>query len=216
MPLERRQALLAMAEQHDFVIIEDDYESENRFEGEPVPTLKSLDQNDRVIYVGSLSKTLAPGLRLGYVVAPAEIVRELRGVRRLNLRHPSAYMQRAFALFLSLGHHDSLLRRLSSAHRERAELLTAALDRHLPQLGYVPISGGSSCWLSGPDWLDAEALADEAKRLGVLIEPGAVFFDDPAALKNVFRLGFASIRADHIEPGIETLAEALATLQRSR
>ncbi|MCB1905728.1 MAG: PLP-dependent aminotransferase family protein [Rhodocyclaceae bacterium] len=216
MPIERRQKLLEAAEEHDFVIIEDDYESENRFEGEPIPTLKSLDQNHRVIYVGSLSKTLAPGLRLGYVVAPAELVRELRGVRRLNLRHPNAYMQRAFALFLSLGHHDSLLRRLSSAHRERAELLAAALDRHLPQVDYVPVSGGSSCWLTAPDWLDADELAREAKRRGVLLEPGAVFFDDRCPPGNVFRLGFASIRADHIEPGISALAEAYSALQKSR
>ncbi|MCB1929604.1 MAG: PLP-dependent aminotransferase family protein [Rhodocyclaceae bacterium] len=213
MPVARREALLAQAEAGDFVIIEDDYESENRFEGEPVPTLKSLDRNHRVIYVGSLSKTLAPGLRLGYVVAPPALVRELRGVRRLNLRHPTAYMQRAFALFLSLGHHDSLLRRLSAAHHERAELLSRALAQHIPQLTHVPISGGSSCWVTGPDWLDADALCHEAEQRGVLIEPGAVFFSERTPARNAFRLGFASIRADRIEPGIQALAEAFHAIQ---
>ncbi|MBR0565439.1 PLP-dependent aminotransferase family protein [Azoarcus sp. L1K30] len=212
MPLERREALLKMAEQSDFIIIEDDYDSENPFEGEPLPALKSLDRSNRVIYIGSLSKSLAPGMRLGYVVGPAELIGELRGVRRLNLRHPAAYMQRAFAIFLSLGHHDSLLRRLSTAHHERAAALTAALARHLPQFRHVPIAGGSSCWVEGPDWLDAGALAEAALAHGILIEPGSVFFTAEPPPKNCFRLGFSSIAAEKVEPGIKALAEVVKDL----
>ena len=215
MPRERREALLRKAEEADFVLIEDDYESENPIEGEPIPALKSLDRNDRVIYVGSLSKSLAPGLRIGYVVGPAELIRELRGIRRLNLRHPTAFMQRAFALFLSLGHHDSLLRRLSAAHQERAQAVAAALARHLPEMRPVPISGGSSCWVEGPAWLDAAELADEAEKKGVLIEPGAVFFGPGRPVRNCFRLGFASIAPARVEPGIELLAEAFHVLEKS-
>lgn len=213
MPMARREALLGMAEASDFVLIEDDYDSENPFEGEPMPALKSLDRNDRVIYVGSLSKSLAPGLRIGYVVGPAELIRELRGIRRLNLRHPTAFMQRAFALFLSLGHHDALLRRLSAAHRERARSLAAALDRHLPEVRHVPISGGSACWVEGPAWLDAGELAREAESLGVLIEPGSVFFSADPPPRNCFRLGFSSISQERIEPGIRLLAQAFARLR---
>ncbi|AWI80720.1 MAG: 2-aminoadipate aminotransferase [Betaproteobacteria bacterium HGW-Betaproteobacteria-13] len=215
MPLERREALLKMAEASDFIIIEDDYDSENPFEGEPLPALKSLDCNNRVIYVGSLSKSLAPGMRLGYVVGPAELIRELRGVRRLNLRHPAAYMQRAFAIFLSLGHHDSLLRRLSAAHNERACALSAALSRHLPDFRHVPISGGSSCWVAGPAWLDANELADEALKHGILIETGSVFFTSDSPPANYFRLGFSSIAAERIEAGIKSLAEVVSHLRPS-
>jgi GntR family transcriptional regulator/MocR family aminotransferase len=216
MPRERREALLRKAEEADFVLIEDDYESENPAEGEPIPALKSLDRNDRVIYVGSLSKSLAPGLRIGYVVGPAELIRELRGIRRLNLRHPTAFMQRAFALFLSLGHHDSLLRRLSAAHDERARAVAAALARHLPEMRPVPISGGSSCWVEGPAWLDAGELAEEAEKRGVLIEPGAVFFGPGTPVRNCFRLGFASIALARVEPGIEILAEVFHALEDAR
>lgn len=214
MPMERREALLRKAEREDFVIIEDDYESENRLAGEPAPTLKSLDRANRVIYVGSLSKSLAPGLRLGYVVGPTELIREIRGIRRLNLRHPSAYMQRAFALFLSLGHHNALLRRLSSAHHERSQAVSTALDRHLPEFHHVPISGGSSCWVEGPEKLDAVDLAHAAETRGVLIEPGSVFFMSDTPPRNHFRLGFSSIAADRIEPGVERLAEAFHSLAR--
>lgn len=212
MSMARREALLEMAEAADFVLIEDDYESETRFEGEATPTLKSLDRSDRVIYVGSLTKTLAPGLRLGYVVGPAELITELRGIRRLNLRHPTAYMQRAFALFLSLGHYDALLRRLSAAHRERAQSLIDALARHMPEVRPVPILGGASCWVEGPAWLDAGELARRAEASGVLIEPGDVFFMSADPPRNCFRLGYSSIPKDRIEPGIRLLAEVMRTL----
>ena len=119
----------ALADEEDFIIIEDDYESENRFDGDPTPALKSLDRSDRVIYIGSLSKTLAPGLRMGYVVGPVPLIAELRALRRLMLRHPASYIQRAFALFLSLGHYDALLRRLAAAQRERAGLVIEGMSR---------------------------------------------------------------------------------------
>ncbi|WP_199055027.1 PLP-dependent aminotransferase family protein [Aquitalea sp. ASV15] len=215
MPLNRRQALLQKAEESDFILIEDDYESESRFQGDLTPTLKSLDRHHRVIYVGSLSKNLAPGLRIGYIVGPAPLIAELRGVRRLMLRHPSAYIQRAFSLFLSLGHYDAHQRRLSAAYRERAKVLGDALARYLPDLHPVPISGGASCWLRGPDWLDVETLCRRAEEKGVLIEPGNVFFMQDTMQHNHFRLGFSSIPIEKIEPGIRLLAEAMHELRPS-
>jgi GntR family transcriptional regulator/MocR family aminotransferase len=209
MPLARRNGLLAAVEKTDAIVIEDDYESENRFEGEPTPALKSLDRNDRVIYVGSLSKTFAPGLRVGYIVGPAELIRELRALRRLALRHPSAYIQRAFSLFLSLGHYDALMRRLRGIYRERAAVLSDALATHLPHARFVPIAGGASCWVVGPSWLDASELARQAAPLGVLIEPGDVFFMSEAAGRNTFRLGYSSIPAERIDAGIRVLGEVM-------
>jgi GntR family transcriptional regulator / MocR family aminotransferase len=213
MPIARRRALLELAQQHDFVIIEDDYESENTFSGTPHPALKSLDTADRVIYVGSLSKTFAPGLRLGYVVGPQELVRELRALRRLMIRHPSAYIQRAFATFLALGHHDALLRRLAHAYKERARALMAALDAHLPEVRYVPIGGGASCWVQGPPWLDAARLADAAREAGILIEPGGVFFADETEHSPWFRMGFSAIKLEKIEPGVRALAQVVRQLR---
>lgn len=213
MPLERREALLGLAEEADLVLIEDDYESENTYSGTPTPALKSLDRSDRVIYIGSLSKTLAPGLRQGYIVGPPELIQEARALRRLMLRHPSAFIQRAFALFLSLGHHDSLLRRFSAAYRERAQTLSEAIARHLPETTHVPISGGSSCWVKGPPWLNARELGKAAAQRGVLIdEPGDVFFMSEQPPLNYFRLGFTSISADKIDEGVRQLSEAMREL----
>lgn len=213
MPLARRHALLDSATQHDFVLIEDDYESENNFAGMPHPALKSLDTHDRVIYIGSLSKSFAPGLRLGYIVASRELVRELRALRRLMVRHPTAYVQRTFATFLALGHHDALLRRLAHAYRLRAQALAAALDAYLPEVRYVPVGGGASCWVEGPPWLDAMQLARDAEARGILIEPGDVFFMEDAPQSGCFRLGFSAIRVEKIDEGIRQLADVLR-LQR--
>ncbi|MCO5399086.1 PLP-dependent aminotransferase family protein [Ralstonia soli] len=213
MPIERRRALLDRATQHDFVIIEDDYESENTFSGTPHPALKSLDKADRVIYVGSLSKTFAPGLRLGYVVGPRELIRELRALRRLMVRHPVAYIQRAFATFLALGHHDALLRRLAHAYSERSQALMAALANHLPEVRYVQVTGGASCWVEGPPWLDAARLAADAQAASVLIEPGNVFFMNDDEGRRYFRMGFSAIPLDKIEPGVRALAQCVRAQQ---
>ena len=216
LPLARREALLSLAEQSDLVIIEDDYESENRSDGDSIPALKSLDRSNRVIYVGSLSKSLAPGLRVGYVVAAPELIAELRALRRLMLRHPSAFIQRAFALYLSLGHHDSQLRRLALAHSERYPALLDALARHAPQCSVAKASGGGSCWVRLPDGIDPAELADRAADQGVLIEPGDVFFmaEDPPA--GYIRLGYQSINVAEIEPGIRVLGQVLTELEVER
>jgi GntR family transcriptional regulator/MocR family aminotransferase len=212
MSLARREAMLGLAADHDFVLIEDDYESETGFGSAPNPALKSLDRHDRVIYVGSLSKAFAPGLRVGYIVGPKALICELRALRRLMVRHPSAFIQRSFALFLSLGHYDSLLRRLSAAYRERMQALQAALAKYLPQASVVPATGGASCWVTGPGWLDARSLASAAAERGVLIEPGDVFFMSDRPPKRHFRLGISSIAAERIEAGVRELAGAMRAL----
>ncbi len=206
MPLARRRALLELAARHDIVLIEDDYESETNYLDCPTPALKSLDRDQRVLYIGSLSKTLAPGLRLGYIVGPAALIHEARALRRLMLRHPPANNQRIVALFLSLGHHEALLRRLAHVLKDRAAEVRRALARHLPDLTIAPSSGGSSLWLRGPETLDCQALAASARERGVLIEPGEVFFNAARPPRNFFRLGFSSIAAVRIEPGIAELA----------
>jgi GntR family transcriptional regulator/MocR family aminotransferase len=206
LPPDRRRALMALAQERDLLIVEDDYEIETSFSGRPEPALKSQDADGRVLYVGSLSKTLSPGLRLGYMVAPEPVIREARLLRRLMVRHPAVNNQRAAALFLALGHHDALLHRMMHVLKLRAEILAAALDRHMPEFTRQGGRGGSSFWMRGHPRLDACALAAAALEDGVVIEPGEVFFMDPATGRSCFRLGFSSIAQERIEPGIERLA----------
>ena len=212
MPLERRRQLLQWADRNDLILIEDDFESENRYGDEPIPALKSLDHSHRVIYIGSLSKSWAPGLRLGYIVAPAPLALELRALRRLMLRHPSAFVQRAFALFLSLGHHDAQLRRIAMAQQQRSQAVLRALAEHLPQCEVTPVIGGGSCWLRLPDGIDTTELARRAAEQGVLLEPGDVFFFQQPAPGSFLRLGWQSIPDKAIEPGIALLGKTLQSL----
>lgn len=212
MPLARREALLAWADAHDRVLIEDDYEIELASGGHAQPALKSLDRGGRVIYVGSLSKTLAPGIRMGYIVGSRELVREARALRRLMLRHPAANNERSVGLFLAMGYHDALLQRQKRTWAERARVLAAALALHLPDVECRSVDGASSFWLRFPDGADTRELAAAALRAGVLIEPGDVFFAGDAPPRHHARLGFASIATERIEPGIRALADVRATL----
>lgn len=212
LPMERRKQLLEMAATDNVVIIEDDYESEMAFLSAPTPALKSLDKNDRVIYVGSLSKTLAPGLRIGYVVAPAGVIHELRALRRLILRHPAANNQRAAAMFMARGYYTALKRSLAAAYKERCLVLRDALDHYLPDSTTLPAHGGSSFWIKGPESLDARQLAQKASAEGILIEPGDVHFQAKNPPLNCFRLGYSSIDSARIEPGIRRLAALIDTL----
>lgn len=204
--VERRAGLMQLAQARGMIIIEDEYESDFGLSAGSIPALKSSAQGDRVIYVGSLSKRLAPGLRFGFLVAPREILREAKALRRLILRHAPTNNQRALAMFIALGHFDQLLHRSSEVLEERAAILKQALSTHLPEFAAPPKVGGSSVWLRGPDDLDSSALGDKAREEGVLLEPGAVFFAEPKHHANFFRLGFSSISAHRIEAGVRTLA----------
>lgn len=206
LPMDRRCTLLERAAQSDFLIVEDDYESEVNFVKNPTPALKSLDRNNRVIYIGSLSKTLAPGLRMGYMVGPEDLIREARALRKLMVRHPPANNQRIVALFLSMGHHDSLIKRLGQTYQQRWQVMGDALTRYLPDSSRVPTFGGTSFWVEGPQGLDSRDLKDRAMEQGILVEPGDVYFMADNGPRNYFRLGFSSIALEKIEPGIRKLA----------
>lgn len=213
MPLARRLELLARAEREDFVVIEDDHESELNFSGQPTPALKSLDTQARVIYLGSLSKTLAHGLRLGYVVAPAELIRELRALRRLVMRHVPTNNQQAAAAFIAHGHHEALVRRLNIAYRERAQALRDALARHAPQLTPVSAQGGSALWTSAPRGIDTRELAARLYRQGTVVEPGDVFFAGARVPKHHLRIGYSSIPVDRIDAGVRVIAREVAAME---
>lgn len=208
---ERRKTLLQRARDEDFLIIEDDYELETNYVGEPLPALKSSDRDGRVIYVGSFSKTLFPGLRLGFVVADAGLIAEMRALRRLMVRHPPMNNQRSTAFFLSLGHYDVFVRRLHRTYHQRWKTMGEALARHLPEARVSRGQGGSSYWVELPEGCTAPVsqIAQAALAEGILIEPGKVYFTG-AGGEHSFRLGFSSIEDDMIEEGILKLAHVIA------
>ena len=209
MPLDRRLALLDAASRDNFVVVEDDYEFEMSFLKPPSPALKSLDDSGRVIYIGSFSKSVFPGMRLGYLVGPPSFIREARALRLLMLRHPPGHIQRTMAYFLSLGHYDALINKMRSAYRRRRQLMDEAVAGHGLTMAGQGGFGGSSLWLRAPAHLDTEILATTLRAQGVLIEPGRAFFDAANAPRNFYRLAYSSIAPTRIPEGIARIAAAL-------
>ena len=207
---ERKRALLSQAADQDFLIVEDDYEPQLGGAAAS-PALKSMDVNGRVLYVGSVSKTLAPGLRLGYIVASREAILALRRLRRLMLRHVASNNERALALFLSQGHFESLQRRLGHAYQARLKILRQSLAAALP--GWQVLSperdggSGSALWIKLPDGMSASALVRAARDVEVVIEPGAGFFSSPPP-EEFIRMGISAIPTHLIAEGIAALAGA--------
>ncbi len=216
MPMERRQAILAMAKKNNIILFEDDHESELNFSDQPLAALKSLDTEGRVIYLGSLSKTLAHGLRIGYVVAPSELIRELRALRRLVMRHAPTNNAHTAGLFIAQGHHDAFIRRLNLTYKERRQTLEHAFKQYLPEFTVTASLGGSGAWVRGPTHLDASALAQAAANLGVLIEPGNVFFNKPHhTAQPCFRMGYSAIPQAMIDEGVLVLSKAYQSVSQS-
>jgi GntR family transcriptional regulator/MocR family aminotransferase len=213
MPVERRVALLEAAEQQGFVIVEDDYEFEMSFLKPVAPALKSLDRDGRVIYAGSFSKSVFPGLRLGYLVGPPGFIAEARALRGLMLKHPPGHIQRTMAYFLGLGHYDALVNRMKNAYRRRRQLMTEAIAAEGLSVAGQGGFGGSSFWMCAPEGVDTEALALALRADGVLIEPGRAFFaaDGP---RNFYRLAYSSIAPQRIPEGVARIAKGLALAGR--
>mgnify|MGYP003365110430 CR=1 FL=1 len=205
MSRERQVATLEAARRHDIVLIEDDYDANLFDEGANVGTLKSLDRDGRVIHIGSFSKLIAPGLRIGYVVAPKRVIEELRVLRRLELRHPPLNNQRILASFIALGHYRAHMNRLGAIMLARARAMDSALADHLPTCHAVRAQGATSAWVELPPDVDATALVPHARREGVLIEAGDVFFAHKGRGTRHMRLGFTSIPEERIAAGIRRL-----------
>jgi len=217
MPIERRQALIQAAAEHDFLIIEDDYECETNYLDHPLPALRSMDNEGRVIYAASFSKALAPGIRLGFIVANRDFIRRARQLRRKILNHPPLHNQRAAAYFLSLGHYDSLMLRLGRIFGERRTALRDALNniRGIP-MEISPEVGGTTYWVRTPKEFDVANLTHEAEQHGILIEPVEHYYAIADNAENCFRMGVTSLTVDKIRPGVERLVRLIRTLVKGQ
>ena len=213
MPLARRRRLLERASEDNFLVVEDDYEFEMSFLEPPSPALKSLDTEGRVIHIGSFSKSLFPGLRLGYLVGSEPFIREARALRATILRHPPGHVQRTAAYFLSFGHYDALIKRTASAFKERRATMERAIREHGLEIAGGG-AGGSSFWMRAPDDVDVADLVRLLARDGVLIENGTPFFPGGDGPRNYYRLAYSSIGSDRIPEGIARVAAGIAALSR--
>ena len=162
--MARRTALLRAAEERNFLVVEDDYEFEMSFLTPVSPSIKSLDTGGRVVHAGSFSKSIFPGLRLGWLVGPEPFIREARALRAQVLRHPPGQLQRTAAHFLSLGHYDALVNRMKAAFRKRRQAMEEAISHHGLKVAGQGGFGGSSFWMEATRYIDTEELALRLRR----------------------------------------------------
>ena len=209
MPLERKLELLELTKKNGQFVIEDDYEADVSFNRTPPRALKSLDGWGNVIYIGSLSKSLLPGLRIGYLVADREFIREARALRHHILRHPPANNQRSVALFLQRGYFDRFVAKLTGVYKERCDVMHESLERHFPGAAVKPEYGGAIIWLRLPQEADAGILRGLVEPEGVFFETGGFTFSDERNNRNHIRLGYSVIARSLIPEGIRKIANAV-------
>ncbi len=211
----RRPALLELAARHDVTVVEDDPYGELRYEGEPLPPLASLDP-DHVIHLGSFSKILAPGLRVGWMVGPRTLIRKLALLKQGADLHTGTLVQHLVTEVCRDGFLDRHIPRILAVHRERRDAMLEALARHFPpSVRWTRPLGGLFLWVTLPSDCDAEALLQSALARDVAFVPGACFFPD-ASGRNCFRLNFSYAPPTLIAEGIRRLGKVLhAALRHS-
>jgi GntR family transcriptional regulator / MocR family aminotransferase len=204
----RRRQLLQWAQQANAWIIEDDYDSEYRYTGRPIPSLQGLDESGRVIYVGTFSKVFFPALRLGYIVAPPALVDPLTNAKRVMGLHPPVLEQMAMASFMARGEFTRHIRRMRGLYAERRDYLLTYAAQYLGDklhLECTPSGLHLMGWL--PEAGDERELARLADQHGVIVFPLSAFRLGASSRRGLV-LGFAAFGEAEIEEGVQKLARA--------
>jgi DNA-binding transcriptional MocR family regulator len=204
--LEKRRRLIDLARTYEFVVFEDDPYVEVRFEGEPLPTMLSLDEDDRVVYASSFSKTVCPGIRVGYLAGPASLIADIVKTATNTYISPNMVAQSIVNEFCRNGGLERSIGIVKNALRERRDALCAALERDLPDARFNPPQGGYFLWVDLPDGTDVGALAAAAKDRGLVFVPGTDFLLQGG--ESSFRIAYSGVTVEQIEEGVGRLAEA--------
>ena len=208
--LDKRHRLLALAREYGFTIFEDDPYVKLRFEGEQLPTMLELDEDDSVVYASSFSKTVCPGIRVGYLLGPEELIAAIRKRATETYISPNMVAQAIVAEFCDSGAIDNSIATVKAALRERRDATCAALDRHLPDARYVTPEGGYFLWVDLPEGTDVAELAKRSAERGVVFEKGTGFMIEGG--ENSLRLAYSAVPPDQIEEAIGRIAEAYREL----
>jgi 2-aminoadipate transaminase len=203
---EKRTRLIEIAREHAFTLFEDDPYVALRFEGSPLATMLSMDQDDSVVYASSFSKTVCPGIRVGYLVGPAEVIARIVKLATQTYISPSMVSQAIVHQFCVSGAIDRSIENVREALRERAGTLCEALSRELPEARFVKPTGGYFLWVDLPRGTDVDVLFEAAAERGVQFVKGTDFVLDGA--KSSLRLAYSGVTPAEIEEGVKRLAEA--------
>ena len=208
MTLERRLKLVELAAKYGVFIVEDDPYGELRFEGQDIAPLVVL-HKENVLYLSTFSKTLAPGIRLGWIVAPSKIIAKLVQAKQGSDLHTSTFIQMVAHDICRRGILRNHVKTIREVYRERRDAMLAAMEKHSPPgITWIRPQGGLFLWVQLPKHVDASELLNVALQEKVAFVPGRAFYPDEGG-KNTMRLTFASATPEKIEEGIERLGRAL-------
>jgi DNA-binding transcriptional MocR family regulator len=211
---ERRLRLLELAVRHRFLLVEDDPYGELRFNGDAVPPIAALaegEARDWAVYISSMSKTMAPALRIGWMIAPAEVRRRCVSAKAADDMASSAWVQEIVAQYLADGRYDVHVPRIRAAYGSRCAALTRALGEQLgDEVTFLPPQGGMFCWARLTGEIDSTQLLPHAIEHEIVYVPSKAFYSDPTlADRQAMRLSFATMNETEIEQGIIRLKHAL-------
>lgn len=207
--MAKREALLKLAGEHDFLVFEDDPYVELRFSGEKLPTMLSLDP-ERVVYASSFSKTVCPGIRVGYLVGPTELISQIAKLATNTYISPNMVSQSIVYEFCASGAIDRSIETVRTALAKRVLTLERALRRELPEAEFVTPEGGYFMWVTLPEGTDVNALFDVAAEMGVAFVKGTDFLLEGG--ENTLRLAYSGVTVEQIDEGVGRLAEAFRSL----
>ena len=208
MTLERRLKLVELAAKYGVFIVEDDPYGELRFEGQDIAPLVVL-HKENVLYLSTFSKTLSPGIRLGWIVAPSKIIVKLVQAKQGSDLHTSTFIQMVAHDICRRGILRNHVKTIREVYRERRDAMLAAMEKHFPPgITWIRPQGGLFLWVQLPEHVDASELLNVALQEKVAFVPGRAFYPDEGG-KNTMRLTFASATPEKIEEGIERLGRAL-------
>jgi 2-aminoadipate transaminase len=206
----KRERLLALAAEYDFVLFEDDPYLSIRFEGESLPTMLSQDRAGKVVYASSFSKTVCPGIRVGHLVGPAAVIKQIQGIATNTYISPNMVAQSIVNQFCRSGRIDSAIETVRTSLRARRDALVAALERELPEARFAPPQGGYFMWVELPEDVDVAELEKAAKERDVVFVKGTDFLLEGGA--NTLRLAYSGVTPEQIDEGITRLADAVHSL----
>ncbi|MFJ3057034.1 PLP-dependent aminotransferase family protein [Herbaspirillum sp. NPDC087042] len=210
MSAARRLTLIDHAARHGCWIVEDDYDSEFRFEGRPLASLQGLDNSGRVIYVGTFSKTLFPGMRTGYMVLPPSIVEPVALALSALYREGQLLQQAALADFMMEGHYAAHVRRVRQVYARRHALVRRAIDRHLgPDWPVASQDTGLHLVLFLPDQASDAVISERLLEQGIVVRPLSRYYQQPDQARQGLLLGYACVPDEQIEPGIAAIARVI-------
>ncbi len=210
MSLEKRKKLLDLAETYDFIIFEDNPYGELRFSGEEVPTIKSMDENGRVVYFGSFSKILAPGLRLGFVSCDPALMERMIICKQVEDVHTNVLSQMIAYEFVTRYDIDAHIAKLRAAYGKKCKLMMECMDKCFPKsVTHTCPEGGLFLFCTMPEQFDSKEVMEKALDKGVAFVPGATTMVDDKAKYSTFRMNYSTATEEEIQKGIAVLGEVL-------